>query len=253
MLYWVRVFAVVVFLAAPLRALGSPLALGRFEYRLAWNGIPAASASIDVRRDGASTTALYHVAAEARTAVLVDLLWSLRAEATSSFTADRLIPLGFRYDREINHERSVTDVIFDPAAAQVTGRRWRHGEIDFLDPHDPGLLDPITAIFRALDEPVRAGDTSQYEVFTGEARYRVSLTVLGEDEVSVRAGSFPAWRVEPRVWKVGSGLDRRLQDATIWVTRATPRTLLRIQSAVFIGTVTCDLQRFELSAPEHAA
>jgi hypothetical protein len=214
---------------------------GRFAYRVSWNGIPAATATVDVARDGNGSDALYRVHAAIRTSWLVDWLWRLRARAASSFSAEQLTPLGFLYEREENSKHSVTHVTFDPTTKQAIGTHQRGSRRKILDIHEKDVLDPITAIFRALSQPVRVGDTLRYEVFTGESRYRVELAIAGDEEVTVSAGTFNAWRVEPRVWKIGSGPERRLRQATIWVSQAPVRALVRIRSEVFIGAVNCDL------------
>ena len=226
---------------------------GRYEYRVSWNGIPAGSATVDVARDEHGGEALYHVDAVVRTSWLVDLLWRLRARAASSFTAGDLTPLGFQYDREENSEHSVTDVVFDASAPQAIGTCRRRGRSTVVDVHEPDVLDPITAIFRALSQPVHVGDALRYEVFTGEARYRVELTVDGEEPITVTAGTFKAWRLEPRVWKIGTGPERRLRHATVWVSQAPVRALLRIRSEVFIGAVNCDLLRLDPPASDSSS
>src|SRR5258706_541862 len=80
-------------------------------------------------------------------------------------------------------------------------------------------------------------------------RYRVEWVTSGEETITVTAGTFPAWRVEPRVWKIGTGVDQRLRRATLWVSQEPVRTLLRIRSEVFIGAVNCDLQRLAPPLP----
>ncbi len=235
-----RLGLLLLFIAAANTATAATVPTGPFDYRLAWNGIPAGSATISVSSSNRAGQSVYAVNAVARTSWLVDLLWSLRARAESTFTVTELAPLGFRYDREVNAEHSITDVTFNPAAAEATGRRYRASGTTVVDVHEP-VVDPITAIFRALAEPLYVGDTLQYEIFTGEARYRVQLVISGEDVLSVAAGSFRAWRIEPRVWKLGTGVDTRLRHATLWVSEGPERMLLRIRSEVFIGAVNCDL------------
>jgi hypothetical protein len=236
-----RLVLLLLFTVAANTATAATVPTGQFDYRLAWNGIPAGSATISVSSSERAGQSVYAVNAVARTSWLVDLLWSLRAHAESTFTATELAPLGFRYDREVNAERNITDVTFNPAAAEATGTRYRaNGSAVVVDVHER-VLDPITAIFRALAEPLYVGDTLQYEIFTGEARYRVQLVIIGEDVLSVAAGSFRAWRIEPHVWKLGTGADTRLRHATLWVSEGPERMLLRIRSEVFIGAVNCDL------------
>jgi hypothetical protein len=80
-------------------------------------------------------------------------------------------------------------------------------------------------------------------VFTGESHYQVNLKVVGPDIVDGPAGRFDALKIEPEIIKLGDEprRDKRLRRATIWVTPAPARTLLRIRSEVFIGAVTLDL------------
>lgn len=234
----------------PVTAIAAPIAVRRAEYRVSWNGVPAGAATIEVRRDEQAGEPVYRVEAAVRTSWLVDLLWRLRAHAKSSFTSDDLTPLGFRYDREENRKHSVTDVSFSRSVPLATGVYQRGSDTKVLDVREAGLVDPITAGFRALTQPVQVGDLLHYEVFTGEARYRVELAVTGEDTIAVAGGTYRAWRIDPRIWKIGSGVDKRLRRATLWVSTDPTHVLLRVRSEVFIGAVNCDLVHFQGAASE---
>jgi len=244
-------------LDVPAQAAPSPLALpspgappvvtGRLDYRVSWNGISAANATVNIARVDAGAAPLYRVEASVQTSWLVDWLWSLRARVFASFTTSDLTPLSFRYDRDMNREHSLTDIYYDPSTLHPTGFLTRRGRTTTLSVDTMDVLDPITAVFRALSQPIHVGDTFRYEVFTGEASYRVVLEVLGEDVITVAAGTFKAWRVEPQVWKVGVGacIDHRLRHATMWVSQSPVRAVVRIRSEVFIGAVNCDLQHLD--------
>jgi len=221
------------------------LPTGHAEYAVSWNGIPAGAAIVAVRHDGSETASGYRVDAFLRTNKLVDLLWRFRGHATAEFSSADLRPRGFQYDRRENAKHVVTDVLFDPMLTGATGVHYRDADLRRMELREPGILDPITAIFQALDRPVHVGDNWRYEIFTGEARYRVELAVVSEDTITVAAGRFRAWRVNPDVWKVGSGPDQRLRHATVWVAEDATRLPLRIRSEVFIGAVDCDLIRFQ--------
>lgn len=235
-------------MSAPHAAAATTLAVGEAEYGVSWNGIPAAAASIVVRREQRAGRSIYRVEALARTNWLVDLLWHFRAHAMSSFTSDNLAPLGYRYDREENSKHIITDVIFDYTVPSATGISYSGREKKVIGLEEPEVLDPITAVFQALAQPVHVGDVLPYQVFTGEARYRLELTVAGEDVVTVAAGTYRAWRIEPRIWKIGSGADTRLRHATIWVSDDATHLPVRIRSEVFIGAVNCDLVRLQSPA-----
>ena len=116
-----RLIAIVFVLVTATPALASPVATGRLDYTLSWNGIPAANATVDVWRTRHDGKEEYRVEATARTNRIVDLLWSLRAYAGSRFTNSAPTPLWFRFDRYVNDERSVTEIAFDSSSPHAVG------------------------------------------------------------------------------------------------------------------------------------
>jgi hypothetical protein len=220
----------------------------RLEYRIAWNGIPAAGATVDITPGELGGRDSVTVEARARTNPFVDLFWSFRGTARATMLADDLTPLHFVYDREMAGKPYLTWIDFETERARsvfIKGSKRRDFAVD-----GSGLVDPITAVFRARLSGATAGDVLHYDVWTGESRYRVKLSVKAAEPIDVPAGHFNALRVEPAVWKVGDApsLDTRLRAATIWVADDPQRTLLRIRSELFIGAVTLDLTRVEPAA-----
>jgi hypothetical protein len=246
--------ALAVLLLAPLaRAPAADATLAaqprRLEYRIAWNGIPAAGASVAITPGEVGGRESVVVQAKARTNAFVDLFWTFRGTVRATFLADGLTPRQFVYDRKMNGTPYRTAVDFDPHGARsIYSKGPRQRELQIVD---AGVVDPITAIFRARLSGAKPGDTLRYDVWTGEARYRVELAVSGPEEIRVPAGRFMALRVVPVVWKIDSQPERdtRLRQATIWVSDDPARTLLRIRSDVFIGAVTLDLEKVEPASP----
>jgi hypothetical protein len=218
-------------------------------YRVAWNGIPAAQATIDVAPGQESGAPGYTISARAATNPFVDLFWRFRGDASTTLLADPLVPLSFRYDRRVNRAPTTTWITFAPGSERARGGYVKPTRREEHDLDDEGLVDPITAGVQALTAHARVGDVLSYRVFTGETHYRVRLTVRGEDTIEVPAGRFEALRVEPEVIKIKNGerRDGHMRRATIWVTRAPVRTLLRIRSEVFVGAITLDLVRADPS------
>lgn len=215
----------------------------RLEYRVAWNGIPAAAASVAIRPVSQDGEEHFQVEARARTNAFVDLFWSFRGTAVSTFDAEALTPRRFEYTRTMRGTPQRTSIEFDPDVPRahsvfLKGDKRREVAVD-----GRAVLDPITAVFRARLSGAQPGDVREYDVFTGESFYRVRLTVVAPDEITVPAGRYRALRVVPEVWKVTrtAQLDPRLRGATIWVADDPLRTLLRIRSDVFVGAVTLEL------------
>ncbi|HSP98068.1 MAG TPA: DUF3108 domain-containing protein [Candidatus Dormibacteraeota bacterium] len=239
--------ALVLATAAAAAASALPAHPRRLEYRVAWNGIPAADASVAITPGERAGQASLDVETRARTNAFVDLFWSFRGTAKTTMLAADLTPVEFTYQRTMAGTPYLTWVHFDRAdnrAHSIYLRGSKRKQLD-VDAHD--VVDPITAVFRARLSGAGPGDVRRYDIFTGEASYRVQLTVVAPEEVDVPAGHFRALRVVPEVWKITTTAqpDERLHGATIWVADDPLRTLLRIRSEVFVGAVTLDLVKVD--------
>jgi hypothetical protein len=223
----------------------------RCEYRIAWNGIPAASATIDIGTDHYGDQVGYVVSTRATTNPFVDLFWRFRGDARATLLADGLTPLSFSFQRRANSTPEMTWIDFDQRAARAQSVYIKRERRKELEADARIVVDPITAAFRALSSDVGVGDELRYEIFTGESRYQALLKIVGEERITVPAGQFDALRVEPEVFKLGTERrpDGRLHKANIWVTRAPLRTILRIRSQVVIGAVTLDLVQLDRHHP----
>jgi hypothetical protein len=216
-------------------------------YRVAWNGIPAAHAAIDVTRDQQAGTPGYTISARAFTNQFIDLFWRYRGNASTTLLDEPVRPLRFSYERRVNSTPTLTWIDFSPHAQRARSGYIKRAQRHENDIDTSGLVDPITAGFHALTASARVGDTLSYRVFTGEDHYRVRLMIRAEETVDVPAGRFEALRVEPEVIKIKEKeeVDKRVRRATIWVTRAPMRTILRIRSEIFIGVITLDLVQMD--------
>lgn len=105
------------------------------------------------------------------------------------------------------------------------------------------VVDPVTAVFRAIGSDAGPGDDLWYDVWTGEIRYLVKLDIRKRETIDVPAGRFAALQVVPHVWRIEGrpAPDTRIRRATIWVTDDARHVPLRVQSKVFLGSVSLDL------------
>jgi hypothetical protein len=239
-----RAVSLVLALAATLPAPARAESLRRLEYRVAWNGIPAASGVVTITPGDAGGRETLVVDASARTNALVSLLWSFSGSLQATMLADGPTPQHFDYRRDINGRPHATTIDFDGTRAHGV---YEHGggrrEADM--PAD--VVDPVTAAFRARASQAGPGDALWYDVWTGEVRYTVRLDVKARETVDVPAGRFAALRVVPHLWRIAgrAAPDTRLRRATIWVTDDPRHVPLRIRSKVFIGAVNVDLVDFD--------
>lgn len=209
-----------------------------FEYKLSWNGIPAAYLTMTYMDDEALSWS--QLQAKVRTSDFVDLFWSLRGSLWGALDTRRWTSTGFSFHRYIRSEPEST-VITIGDDGSMTGTHTRPGRDDEVQTLvAPGLTDPAAAILEMRHRLPAEGETMSFDVFTGEARYKIDFTNVGRERLSLAGGEFDAIHLEPKFWRVGKK-DDRVRQMSWWVTADKPHTLLRIRSDVFVGAVYCDL------------
>jgi hypothetical protein len=220
------------------------------QYRLSWNGIPAASARVRLRESTDELPAVTRVEVQVHTNRFVDLFWSLRGRSSAEVDMQALTTRRFEFDRRINGRPELTQVEIDPDGT-LTGRYSRPGRYRLVQVTEVDAVDPITAILRARRRLPATGQPDVFEVFTGEARYRIELHRSREERIEVPAGSFWAVRLSPRIRRLDrSDRDDRVRRVTLWATDAQPHLLLRIRSDVFVGAVYGDLVAISEATPD---
>lgn len=212
-----------------------------YKYRVSWNGIPAAHATILLTERTSLQPPTSRVWIDMRTNRFVDLFWSLRAQSVAEVDEASLRPLHFQFDRRVDGRPEETSVEAD-ADGVLTGRYARPGRYRLTEVDDAGVLDPIAAVLRVRRRLPPVGAAAMYEIFTGEARFRIELHRRATEAIDVPAGRFAAARIEPVVWRLDrKDRDDRVRRVTFWVTEDAPHTLLRVRSDIFIGAIYADL------------
>lgn len=232
-------------------AAASTTPIRRLEYRVAWNGIPAGSAVVSIAPAEDAGRAAIVVDASAGTNAFVSLFWSFRGTLQATMLADGPAPRRFDYRRDINGRPHATTIDFADGHARGV---YEHGGVRQEADMTAQLVDPVTAVFRAIGSDAGPGDALWYDVWTGEIRYLVKLDVRKRETIEVPAGRFPALQVVPHVWRIEgrAAPDTRIRRATIWVTDDARHVPLRIRSKVYFGSVSLDLLDYaprEVAAP----
>ncbi len=113
------------------------------------------------------------------------------------------------------------------------------------------LYDLHSAFLYLRSQPLRDRSVYRVAVYPANSAYVATLTVVGREHVRVRAGNYNAIKVDLKLQRVNKKNElephRKFKRATIWLSDDNDRVLLRIESQIFVGTVTAELQsvRFE--------
>src|SRR4029077_231469 len=89
-------------------------------------------------------------------------------------------------------------------------------------------------------------------VYPATSAYVATVTVLGRERTSVRAGSYNSIKLDLQLKRIGKNLDlephRKFRHATAWVSDDANRILLRLEAQIFVGSVFAELQSIQFDS-----
>ena len=88
---------------------------------------------------------------------------------------------------------------------------------------------------------IEVGRTETVNVLDNDKLYPLNLAITGKERVSVKAGTFDCFRVEPKL-KSG-GMFKHEARITVWVTDDHRKIPVMIKSKALIGSIVVELER----------
>jgi hypothetical protein len=211
-------------------------------YQASWMGVPVASAEIELRPMKVDGKKLYHATVKAESWRYLDMIFKMRDTIESTFDAETLQPRRFFFSQRENKKVIDTTAEVDPATHKWTVRRKegkRRKDFEFESPY---TLDTISAVYLARSLDFKIGDSYRLEVFGGKSRYLVTLEVVGKERVSVKKGEVEAYKIIPQIEDLSkTGYAKRVRQATVWITADEKRTLIKMSTQVFVGSVNIEM------------
>jgi len=210
-------------------------------YQASWIGIPAAGGKVVLNPDH-DDPALLTAEIWVSTNRLTDKLYKMRDYLREDFTANSLKPTEMNIRQNEGRRHDTFKVTFDQRDHVVTlvkhGPRGQQTR-KFLSYNPSG---PVSGAMMALSQPLEAGDSLSFDAFSGTTRYVFELKVVRRERIGTPLGEFDAFRIVPSITYLSDGkINDEVQDTTLWVSADARRLPLRIESAVFIGSVRIDL------------
>ena len=71
----------------------------------------------------------------------------------------------------------------------------------------PGLYDLQTALLYVRSQKLQTGQTFHLAVYPGTSPYLATVTVLGREKIKVKAGTYPAIKLDLKLQKITSAHD----------------------------------------------
>ncbi|HEY2625141.1 MAG TPA: DUF3108 domain-containing protein [Candidatus Udaeobacter sp.] len=217
----------------------------RATYRFGWSGLTAATGEVHFTKPSQDRLQLDGTG---RTIGFVRALWKLDVNHHALANAETLRPVETRQTENYRSKKIATQLTF--TNNRVTRARTEgQGSAVITKTRDfsfPNLFDLHSAMLYLRSQPLRDRSIHRVVVYPANSAYLATITVLGREKVSVRAGNYTAIKMDLQLNRIGKKLDlephRKFRRATVWVSDDNDRILLRIEAQVFVGTVFAELE-----------
>jgi hypothetical protein len=228
-------------------------------FAFTWNGINAASATLKITRDPKRPGYLC-ARAGGETIGGAALLYRAHDWVESCMAADTLKP--DRYQIQIRESLDYYDmtVDFDHQVRSAHSVKKTRKESRVYDHEFKDAFCPVSLALLVRSLPWKLGDERRFEVVDGNDRWLMVIAVVEEREITTAAGTFPAVRLAPSIFRLpdtrarenaGWWVKQRKKDEDrgklmssfeLWMAKDPPRPFLKGRSDVYFGHVDFELK-----------
>jgi hypothetical protein len=222
---------------------------GLFRYNVTWEGLPVASASlqIEVAKQNSNSAGLT-VKAKAKSAALIDLIYKLRYLAQGLIDLESFKPSSALIDQSENSKRKVTNILFDSdgnATSEIKNIKKNQSSYYKASAINNQLFDPFSAALYSRSLEWEPGQSRHFEVFNGKTKYKITFKCLRREFRYVLGEKKPVLVFTPVVYDLNRKENaQKLRKAELTITDDAYRDLVELDSEVFIGSVRASLDSF---------
>jgi hypothetical protein len=214
-------------------------------YRFGWSGFTAATGDVHFTKLPEGS---FQLEGTGQTLGFVRALWKLDVNYHALSDAETLRPVETQQTEIYRSKKIATHLTFTNngvTRARTEGQGGSGGtktrEFSF-----PNLFDLHSGMLYLRSQPLKDGSVHRIVVYPTTSAYLATISVVGREKISVRAGTYDAVKIDLQLNRIGKDLNllphRKFRRATIWISDDSDRILLRIEAQVFIGNVFAELQ-----------
>ena len=216
----------------------------RANYHFGWSGFTAGTGEMHFFK---TTDKRFQLEANGGSIGLVRALWKLDANYRGLVDATTLRPIESKQTENYRKKKIVTDLSFTNSGVTRARTEGPGAGTPSTRPFNfPGLYDLHGALLYLRSQPLADKSIYRIVVYPATSAYLTTVTVLGRERVSVRAGSYNAIKCDLQLKRIGKKFElqphRKFRRATIWISDDENRIPLRIEAQIFVGTVFAELQ-----------
>lgn len=207
------------------------------RYEVTWNGGKAGHGDISTIGDSGRVQVVVQAVSDGVLKAVIEI-WS---RIQSTFSAKTFKPHQYTYHLRSNRlATELVDVTFDHKNGLVNVNKRKGDERENHSEQAGDAYDPVAAAC-LLRKQKDFSKPMFVDIYDGKGRSRLFVSQGVDDHLQVKAGAFPAVKLDLRLVKLTGGDKGDVGTACLWVSNDAHRLPLLLTSSHAVGTV-----RFEL-------
>lgn len=212
----------------------------KLNFRVHYGFINAASISIQVADQPIKINdrPTYHITAKGKTYSSFDWMYKVRDHFESYVDSTSIAPLKYFKSVQEDKYKDVDLVYYDHATKYLTGKKKNMSMPEYVQ-------DVVSGTFyaRSIDfSNAYNGQTYPLDIYLDQKIYNLKFKYLGKETIKTDVGKVRCIKLRPQLV-----VDRVFKDEdgmTIWITDDKNHLPVRIQTAIYVGSLKVDLTSY---------
>ncbi len=222
---------------APLLAAGLPFSAGEeLFFRLRWGVFVGGEGSLKVEQEKNA----WHFIATGKSTPFLDNIYRVRLRIDARTDLGMTCFSSYEERTQENKKDKSKSIFFDPQTGTV--RRIDPKKTRTLHTDLKSIFDPLSLFYSFRTQELSVGAVLRTTITDGKKIVHGTAKVIKQEKITVPAGTFNCWRIEPDIKDVG-GVFKKSKNARmwLWVSADKHKIPLRIRTKIALGSITSDL------------
>jgi hypothetical protein len=229
----------------PAKALAFPIG-EKIEFKIGWGLVTAGSSSLEIadttRVDGFNC---FKILSRARSRGMLGAVYPVKDRITSYMDVHGFFSRGIHKKMREGTYRKDREFIFSPEKKEAT--RIDKGKEPVTRKLLGQVQDVLSAFYWVRLQELEVGQIYEVTAFDNFKTYPMAVKVLDREWVTVPAGRFDCFKVQPLI--LSEGLFKASGDVFIWLTADARHLPVKMKSRILIGSISACMTSWEPGAP----
>ncbi|MEW6409050.1 MAG: DUF3108 domain-containing protein [Nitrospirota bacterium] len=214
-------------------------AIARFSeekllYDIAWNGILAGTALLEVKSNEKDTSITWKV----QSLPFWSIFYHVESMAESHLSGNGY-PVNYRIRQKEGRYRSNKEVVFEHEKGRAIFFNHLNNTKENHNIPTNGVWDVLSGLYFLRTQPIEVGIPLYVDIFDSKRLWKVEVQVLRKEKIEIDFKEIDTIVMKPLL--KSEGLFRKTGDIIVWLTDDEKKTPVKIETKIKVGSITATL------------